>query len=54
LYYLGKFVTGGFTDRYAVIAIIGFSVLIAFIAAKLNNNDILISAGISHLFCRML
>jgi 4-amino-4-deoxy-L-arabinose transferase-like glycosyltransferase len=40
----GKFVTGGFTDRYAVIAIIGFSVLIAFIAAKINNNDILISA----------
>jgi len=40
---LGKFVTGGFTDRYAVIAIIGFSVLVSFIAAKLNNNNILIS-----------
>lgn len=40
---LGKFVTGGFTDRYAVTAIIGFSILISFIAAKLNNNNILIS-----------
>jgi hypothetical protein len=40
---LGKFVTGGFTDRYAVIAVIGFSVLVSFIAVKLNNNNILIS-----------
>ncbi len=40
---LGKFVTGGFTDRYAVIAVIGFSVLVSFVAAKLNNNNVLIS-----------
>jgi 4-amino-4-deoxy-L-arabinose transferase-like glycosyltransferase len=40
---LGKFVTGGFTDRYAVTAIIGFSVLLSFTAAKLNNNNILIA-----------
>lgn len=40
---LGMFVTGAFVDRYAIIAIIGFSVLIPFIAAKLNNNNALIS-----------
>ena len=40
---LGKFITGGFTDRYAVTAIIGFSVLVSLIAAKINNNNILIS-----------
>lgn len=40
---LGKFVTGAFTDRYAIIAIIGFSILFSFIAAKLNNNNSLVS-----------
>lgn len=32
---LGKFVTGAFTDRYVMTAIIGISVLIAFVAYKL-------------------
>ena len=40
---LGKLVTGAFVDRYAVIAIIGFSILVSFTAAKLNNNNALIS-----------
>ena len=40
---LGKFVTGAFVDRYAITAIIGFSVLVPLMAAKLNNNNSLIS-----------
>lgn len=41
---LAKFVTGAFTDRYAISAIIGFSILISFIAAKLNDNSTLVSS----------
>jgi 4-amino-4-deoxy-L-arabinose transferase-like glycosyltransferase len=41
---LAKFVTGAFTDRYAISAIIGFSVLIAFVAAKLFENTAFLAA----------
>jgi hypothetical protein len=40
---LGIFVTGGFTDRYAIIAIIGSSILVSFAAAKLNNDNVFVS-----------
>ncbi len=39
-----KFVTGAFTDRYAIAAVIGFSVLFALIAAKLFGNSALLPA----------
>ncbi len=41
---LAKFVTGAFNDRYVVSAIIGLSILISFIAARLYNNSALFSA----------
>lgn len=41
---LGKTVTGAFTDRYAVSAIVGFSILISFAVAKLCNNSAVVSA----------
>lgn len=41
---LAKFVTGAFTDRYAIAAVIGCSVLFALIAAKLFGNSALLPA----------
>lgn len=41
---LAKFVTGGFTDRYAISAIIGFGVLIPLIAARVFKDKRLIPA----------
>nr|MDQ3622139.1 glycosyltransferase family 39 protein [Verrucomicrobiota bacterium] len=43
---LGKLVTGAFTDRYALPAIIGFSVLVAFAAARLFNNGALMASAV--------
>jgi hypothetical protein len=43
---LAKLVTGAFVDRYAISAIIGFSVLIAFIAAKLFDNAASLAAAL--------
>ena len=43
---LAKLVTGAFTDRYAIPAIIGFSILVAFIAAKLFDNTALTAAAL--------
>jgi hypothetical protein len=39
----GKLITGAFTERYAIIAVIGFSILVTFCATKLNDNSILVS-----------
>ncbi len=43
---LAKLVTGAFTDRYAIPAIIGLSILIAFIAAKLFDTTALMAAAV--------
>ena len=43
---LAMLVTGAFTDRYAIPAVIGFSVLIAFIAARLFDNSALTAAAL--------
>lgn len=43
---LGKFVTGAFTDRYALPAVIGFSILLAFVAAKLFDRTALMGAAL--------
>jgi len=43
---LAKLVTGAFTDRYAIPAIIGLSILVAFIAAKLFDTTALMAAAV--------
>lgn len=45
----GKLATGAFTDRYALPAVIGFSVLTAFIAAKIFGNRALM--GVALIIC---
>ncbi len=46
---LAKVATGAFTDRYAMPAVIGFGVLVAFIAAKIFDNRALMAMAL--VFC---
>jgi len=44
---LAKLATGAFTNRYALPAVIGFSVLVAFIAAKIWNDHALMAMALA-------
>jgi len=46
---LAKLATGAFTDRYALPAVIGLGVLVAFIAAKIFDNRVLMAMAL--VFC---
>lgn len=43
---LAMLVTGAFTDRYAISAVLGLSILVAFIAAKLFDRTALLAAAL--------
>jgi hypothetical protein len=47
---LAMLVTGAFTDRYAISAIIGLSILVAFIAARLFDNTALMAVALALCF----